>query len=89
VAKLGGVGYHVADEITERIDLEVRYTVLGHTQRSGTPLVFDRVLGTRLGTDVVQAAADKKIGNMVALQCREIILKPLISLAEIACVRFH
>jgi ATP-dependent phosphofructokinase / diphosphate-dependent phosphofructokinase len=33
VAKLGGVGY-VAHEIGERIDLEVRCTVLGHTQGS-------------------------------------------------------
>ena len=83
MAKLGGVGYHVAHEIGERIDLEVRCAVLGHTQRGGTQLAFDRVLGTRLGTDAVQAAADKKFGNMVALLGREIILVPLKSLAGI------
>lgn len=83
VAQLGGVGYHVAREIGERIDLEVRCTVLGHTQRGGTPLAFDRVLGTRLGTEAVQAAAEEKFGNMVALQGREIILVPLKSLAGI------
>ena len=82
-AKLGGVGYHVAHEIGERINHEVRCTVLGHTQRGGTPLAFDRILGTRLGTDAVQAAADKKFGNMVALLGREIILVPLKSLAGI------
>ena len=80
---------HVAYKIGERIDLEVRYTVLGHTQRGGTPLAFDRILGTRLGTDAVQAAADKKFGNMVALLGREIILVLLKSLAGIVCVRFH
>ncbi len=83
VAQLGGVGYYVANEIGKRIDLEVRCTVLGHTQRGGTPLAFDRVLGTRLGTEAVQAAADKKFGNMVALQGREIIPVPLKSLAGI------
>ncbi|MBN4077778.1 ATP-dependent 6-phosphofructokinase [Nitrospina gracilis] len=83
VEQLGGVGYYVAREIGERIDLEVRCTVLGHTQRGGTPLAFDRVLGTRLGTEAVQAAAEEKFGNMVALQGREIILVPLKSLAGI------
>jgi ATP-dependent phosphofructokinase / diphosphate-dependent phosphofructokinase len=83
VTKLGGAGYHVAHKISERIDLEVRCTVLGHTQRGGTPLAFDRVLETRLGTDAVQTVADKKFGNMVVLQDREIILAPLKSLTGI------
>ena len=83
VAQLGGVGYHVAREIGEKIDLEVRCTVLGHTQRGGTPLAFDRVLGTRLGTEAVQAASEGKFGTMVALQAREIVLVPLKSLAGI------
>jgi ATP-dependent phosphofructokinase / diphosphate-dependent phosphofructokinase len=83
VAKLGGVCYHVAHEIGERIDLEFRCTVLGHTQRGATQLAFDRVLRTRLGKDALQAAADKKFDNMVALQGRKIILAPLKSLAGI------
>ena len=83
IAQLGGVGYYVARQIGERSDMEVRYTVLGHTQRGGTPLAFDRVLGTRLGTEAVQAAAKEKFGNMVALQGREIILVPLKSLGGI------
>ena len=44
VAQLGGVGNFIAKQLSDRIDLEVRYTVLGHTQRGGTPLSFDRVL---------------------------------------------
>jgi ATP-dependent phosphofructokinase / diphosphate-dependent phosphofructokinase len=83
VQQLGGVGYHVAREISAQIDLEVRCTVLGHTQRGGTPLAFDRVLGTRLGTEAVQAASEGKLGNMVALQAREIVLVPLKVLAGI------
>ena len=78
------MGYHVAREISAQIDLEVRCTVLGHTQRGGTPLAFDRVLGTRLGTEAVRAASEGKLGNMVALQAREIILVPLKDLEGIA-----
>lgn len=83
VAQLGGVGDFIAREISGHIDLEVRCTVLGHTQRGGTPLAFDRILGTRLGTQAVQAAAEGKFGTMVALQARDIILVPLNSLAGI------
>jgi 6-phosphofructokinase len=60
-----------------------RCTVLAHSQGGGAPLAFDRVLGTRLGTYALQAAAGQKIGNMVALQGHEIIHVPLKSLAGI------
>ena len=83
VAQLGGVGNFMAKQLSDRIDLEVRCTVLGHTQRGGTPLSFDRVLGTRLGIQAVEAAAEGKFGNMVALQARDIVLVPLKSLAGI------
>jgi len=81
VAQLGGVGNYIAKQLSDHIDLEVRCTVLGHTQRGGTPLSFDRVLGTRLGIQAVEAAAEGKFGNMVALQARDIVLVPLESLA--------
>ena len=81
VAQLGGVGNYVAKNLSDRIDLEVRCTVLGHTQRGGTPLAFDRILGTRLGAQAVEAAAEGKFGTMVALKSQKIILTPLKSLA--------
>ncbi|MEK9629765.1 MAG: ATP-dependent 6-phosphofructokinase [Nitrospinota bacterium] len=83
VAQLGGVGDHLAREIGKHIDLEVRCTVLGHTQRGGTPLAFDRVLGTRLGEEAVRSAAEGHFGTMVALQGREIVRVPLKTLAGI------
>ena len=83
VAQLGGVGNYIAKNLSDRIELEVRCTVLGHTQRGGTPLAFDRVLGTRLGTQAVEAAAEGKFGTMVALKSLDIILIPLESLAGI------
>jgi ATP-dependent phosphofructokinase / diphosphate-dependent phosphofructokinase len=81
VAQLGGVGNYIANQLSDRINLEVRCTVLGHTQRGGTPLSFDRVLGTRLGTRAVEAAAEGDLGTMVALKSQEIVLVPLESLA--------
>jgi ATP-dependent phosphofructokinase / diphosphate-dependent phosphofructokinase len=81
VPQLGGVGQYLADEIKKRVDLEVRCTVLGHIQRGGSPCAFDRVLGTRLGSFAVQAAAEGKFGTMVALHTPHIELVPLSELA--------
>ncbi len=81
VEKLGGVGFHLAKQIEKNIDLEVRTTVLGHIQRGGSPNSFDRVLGTRLGSFAVDAAAQNKFGTMVALDTPDIVLVQLKDLA--------
>ena len=60
---------------------EVRCTVLGHTQRGGTPVSFDRILGTRFGVFAVKAAAEGQFGNMVALNTPNLILTPLKNLS--------
>lgn len=83
VPQLGGVGFHLAAEIRKRIDLEVRCTVLGHIQRGGSPTAFDRILGTRLGSHAVEAAADGKFGNMVSLHTPDMTLVPLSELAGV------
>ena len=48
-SKYPSVSYEVADRISERLGLEVRVAVPGHTQRGGSPCPYDRVLCTRLG----------------------------------------
>jgi len=83
VPQLGGVGNHIAALIKQEIDLEVRTTVLGHIQRGGSPCAFDRVLGTRLGSFAVQAAAEGKFGHMVALRTPDIVLVPIEDLAGV------
>lgn len=46
----------------EELGFELRVTVLGHTQRGGTPTPFDRLLGTRLGAAAVDALASGEAG---------------------------
>ena len=46
---------------------ECRATVLGHIQRGGSPVAFDRVLGTRFGVAAIDAASNGDFGKMVAL----------------------
>ena len=54
--RLGGIAVHLEREIEERTGFESRMTILGHVQRGGTPLAYDRVLGTRFGVAAIDAA---------------------------------
>ncbi len=74
---LGGIGHLVAAEIQERTGIESRTTVLGHVQRGGTPVAYDRVLGTRFGVAAVDAVVDRAFGDMVALQADRIVRVPV------------
>jgi len=66
-ARLGGIAEHLTLEIGERTGYETRSLILGHLQRGGTPVAYDRFLGLRSGAAAVQLIADGKFGNMVAL----------------------
>jgi 6-phosphofructokinase 1 len=57
--------------------LEIRTTVLGHTQRGGTPSSFDRVLATRYGVEAAACVAAGQWGRMVRLRAGQIETVPL------------
>ena len=58
----------IAKEIENRLDTDVRSTVLGHIQRGGTPTAFDRVLATRFAVNATKAAIRGEFGKVVALK---------------------
>ncbi|MBW3564560.1 MAG: 6-phosphofructokinase [Acidobacteria bacterium] len=66
--RLGGVAYTVAEEIRGKVHPEVRVTVLGHVQRGGSPIPWDRLLATRFGVAAARLAANEEFGKMVALR---------------------
>jgi ATP-dependent phosphofructokinase / diphosphate-dependent phosphofructokinase len=76
--RLGGIGDFLAEEIERRTGYEARATVLGHIQRGGSPIAFDRVLATRFGAAALAAVHDHDFGMMVALQAGSIVRIPLI-----------
>jgi 6-phosphofructokinase 1 len=71
--RLGGIGVTLEREIEGRTGYESRVTILGHVQRGGTPVAFDRVLATRFGVAAMQAVAAGRFGTMVALRATEIV----------------
>ena len=75
--RLGGIAVHLEREIEQRTGFECRMTILGHVQRGGTPLAYDRVLGTRFGVAAIDAVTEGRFGQMVALRGTEIELVPL------------
>jgi len=85
--RLGGIAYQVAGEIESRTGYETRVTVLGHTQRGGTPTAYDRVLSTRFGVAAIDAVHAEKWGSMVALSHDRIETVPLVdAVAELKTV---
>lgn len=75
--RLGGIAFQVAEDIRERVDLEIRVTVLGHVQRGGSPIPFDRLLATRFGKSAIDLIAAGDFGKMVSLQRDAIIAVPI------------
>lgn len=50
---------------------ESRLTVLGHVQRGGAPLAYDRILSSRLGATAIAALAEGESGVMIGLSGRK------------------
>jgi len=72
-----GAGHWVAKRIKELTGFETRETILGYTQRGGSPSPADRILATRLGTAAARLIAEGRFGRMVALGGTEITDIPL------------
>jgi ATP-dependent phosphofructokinase / diphosphate-dependent phosphofructokinase len=70
--RLGGLANHLAPEIEKRTGFQTRVTILGHVQRGGSPVSFDRVLATRFGIAAVDLAAAGGWGRMVARKAQEV-----------------
>ena len=63
------------------IGYELRVIILGHVQRGGGPLAFDRLLASRLGVGAVELLARGESGKLVGLQRGEVSFTPLEEVA--------
>lgn len=75
--RLGGIGDKIGREIENLTEFETRVTVLGHLQRGGSPIAFDRILATRYGVAAAYMAAKDKYGCMVGLKGTKIVSIPI------------
>lgn len=72
-----GGAFKVADNIKKHFsELDVRVTVLGHTQRGGSPSFLDRKNASILGYEAVHALINGNVGVMLGFMKGEISYTP-------------
>lgn len=75
--RYGGIAERLAGQIEDVSGKETRPLVLGHIQRGGAPIAYDRNLSLRFGAAAVRAVEHGNFGTMVALQGHAIRAVPL------------
>jgi len=63
----------LAKDIEKTTGYETRATILGHVQRGGNPVGFDRVLATEMGEYAVELLKDYKGGRAVGLKGMDLV----------------
>ena len=81
--KLGGIANYLRAKLDEcQCVAQVRTTILGHTQRGGTPVAFDRILATSMGVKAFELVENGDFGKMVAFKnnrMESVLIKEAIS----------
>lgn len=80
--RLGGIGHYLGRRITEETGAQTRVTVLGHTQRGGSPTPQDRLFASAFGVRAVDLVAEGKFDRMVAWSSRDCIDVPLLDVVS-------
>lgn len=75
--RYGGIAERIAGNIEQVSGKETRPLVLGHIQRGGSPIAYDRNLSLRFGAAAVRCIREGNLGTMVALQGGTINAVPL------------
>ncbi len=76
--KLGGAGLRLKEELKQvGFEEDIRVTILGHLQRGGTPIAFDRILASQFGVKAFEMVLAQEYGKMVTYKHPEIRSIPL------------
>lgn len=80
--RLGGVSTVLAEQIAQRTQRETRATILGHVQRGGTPVAYDRVLATMFGHKAIQMVATYDWNKLVVMRNGQTDMVPIEAVAH-------
>jgi phosphofructokinase-like protein len=75
--RTGGVAAMLAKHIRTVLQWDARHLVLGHLQRAGRPIAFDRIFALRLGARAARLVLERRFGYMAAMRAGEIVDVPL------------
>ncbi|ODV69457.1 6-phosphofructokinase beta subunit [Hyphopichia burtonii NRRL Y-1933] len=76
----------VKDVLVDRLGLDTRVTTLGHVQRGGTAVSYDRILATVQGVEAVKAVLDSTPDTpspLIGIEENKIVRKSLVEAVEI------
>lgn len=76
-ARYGGIAEKIAGQIGEMAGVETRSLVLGHLQRGGQPISYDRLLALRFGSAAIELVKRGDFGSMVSLDPPDVKAVPL------------
>ncbi len=77
--RLGGVAHKLVHDLKAiGFESDMRETVLGHLQRGGVPVAYDRVLATQFGVKAFEMVLEGRFGEMVSYRHPNIISVPLV-----------
>jgi len=77
-----GSAAEIASRIRKKIGYEERVVVLGHLQRGGSPCLWDRILGIRLGAAAVDAIVKGERNIMMGIVNGKIKISPLSDISK-------
>lgn len=76
--RLGGVAYTLSQQLKDAgVEADIRETVLGHTQRGGTPVSYDRVIASVFGVKAFELVLEEKFGQLVVLRNNDFTSVPI------------
>jgi 6-phosphofructokinase 1 len=75
---LGGIGNWLKEQLQPRFEHDFRVSVLGHLQRGGSPVSFDRIIATEFGVKAVQLIKEQKFGVLTGYKYPYVLSVPLI-----------
>ncbi|ODV80745.1 6-phosphofructokinase beta subunit [Suhomyces tanzawaensis NRRL Y-17324] len=77
---------NVKDVLVDRLGLDTRVTTLGHVQRGGNAVAYDRFLATLQGVEAVKAVLDctpDTPSPLIAIDENKLVRKPLVEAVKI------
>ena len=81
----GGAAAILIAQLDGRVQAQMRPCVLGHLQRGGSPVPYDRLLASRFGAHAVQLILEDRWGELVCLRNERITS---VALKDAAITRF-
>ena len=76
--RFGGIAHKLSYDLKQAgFEADMRETVLGHLQRGGVPIAYDRILAAQFGIKAFEMVLEGKYGEMVAYRHPDIISVPL------------